>query len=86
MNMSANISPEKDKVQKQLATLIAEQLNIPADSINDKDTFEKLGADSLDRVELVMKIEEQFTIEISDEDAEKLQTVGQLADYIIAHR
>jgi acyl carrier protein len=81
-----NISSEKDKIRDQLTALIAEQLAIPAGSIGDENTFEKLGADSLDRVELIMKVEEQFNIEINDEDAEKLHNVGQMVHYIISRK
>ena len=68
----------RDVVKK----LIAEQLNKPVDGINESDTLVSLGADSLDQVEIVMKLEEHFGIEVNDADAEKICTVGQAINYI----
>ena len=63
--------------------IIAENLNIAVDSIKDDSHFvNDLGADSLNIVEVVMAIEEEFDIEIPDEDAETLLTVGQVKQYI----
>ena len=63
--------------------IIAENLNIDVDSVKDDSHFvNDLGADSLNIVEVVMGIEEEFDIEIPDEDAETLLTVGQLKQYI----
>ena len=63
--------------------LIAENLNISQDSIKDESNFmEDLGADSLNVVELVMAIEEEFDVDIPDEDAEMLHTVGDLKQWI----
>lgn len=68
-----------EKVQEK----IAEQLGIDTDDINMESSFiEDLGADSLDIVELLMALEEEFDIEIPDEEAEKLVTVGDVVDYI----
>ena len=71
-----------DEIFAKVSTVIANQLNIAQNSINEQATLESLGADSLDRVEIVMKLEEEFDIEINDEDAEKLTTLGQTVDYI----
>ena len=63
--------------------IIAEQLGVKSEEVTDEAKFvEDLGADSLDTVELVMALEEEFGIEIPDEDAEKLTTVGEAMKYI----
>jgi len=65
--------------------VVAEQLNVSVDEIKDDSKFaEDLGADSLDVVELVMALEEKFDIEIPDEDAEKIGTVGDAVVFIEA--
>ncbi len=66
---------------------IAEQLGVAADEVTPDASFiEDLGADSLDIVELVMALEEEFNVEISDEDAEKIRTVKDVVTYIEAHK
>ena len=63
--------------------IVAEQLGIGVDEINNESSFiDDLGADSLDTVELVMALEEEFDIEISDEEAENISTVQTAIDYI----
>ena len=63
--------------------LIVEQLDANSDSISDDDSFmDDLGADSLDTVELIMAFEEEFDIEIPDEDAENIRTVGDVLKYL----
>ena len=62
--------------------IIAEQLEISQDNINMETTFEEIDADSLDLVELVMALEEEFDIEISDEEIEKIKTVGDVINHI----
>ena len=70
-------------VQKEVITLIAEQLNLKADNIKNTDKFiEDLKADSLDIVEIVMTLEEKFEMSIPDESAEKMRTVQDITDYI----
>jgi len=77
------MSSLEDKVKK----IIAEQLSVSEDQITPEASFvEDLGADSLDTVELVMALEEEFEIEIPDEDAEKITTVHQAIDYINERR
>ena len=70
-------------VSERVKAIIVEQLGVPADEVSDGASFiEDLGADSLDIVELVMALEEEYDIEISDEDAEKILTVGDATKYI----
>ena len=70
-------------VDERVKKIIAEQLGVEEDEVTPEASFvEDLGADSLDTVELVMALEEEFGIEIPDEDAEKILTVGQALDYI----
>ena len=74
-------------VEEQVRGIIAEQLGLKADEIkNDASFVDDLGADSLDTVELVMALEEEFETEIPDEEAEKITTVQQAIDYINARR
>ena len=70
-------------VDERVKKIIAEQLGVEEDEVTSEASFvEYLGADSLDTVELVMALEEEFGIEIPDEDAEKILTVGKALDYI----
>ncbi|BDV43190.1 acyl carrier protein [Geotalea uraniireducens] len=73
-------------IEKRVKEIVAEQLGVDeAQVTNDASFMDDLGADSLDTVELVMALEEEFDIEISDEDAEKIQTVQDAVDYITEH-
>jgi acyl carrier protein len=70
-------------IEQRVKDIIVEQLGVNADQVTpDAKFIEDLGADSLDTVELVMALEEEFSIEIPDEDAEKILTVGKALDYI----
>ncbi|HDL60131.1 MAG TPA: acyl carrier protein [candidate division WOR-3 bacterium] len=70
-------------IMKELKEIIIEKLSVTEDQITEGARFqEDLGADSLDVVELVMAIEEKFNIEVPDEDAEKIRTVGDAVNYI----
>ena len=63
--------------------IIAEQLKIDVDAVtDDKNLMEDLGADSLDTVQIVMELEEEFNVEITDDEAETLTTVGAIKQYI----
>jgi acyl carrier protein len=74
-------------VEDQVRGIIAEQLGLKADEIkNDASFVDDLGADSLDTVELVMALEEEFETEIPDEEAEKITTVQHAIDYIRARQ
>ena len=73
-------------VEERVKSIIVEQLGVDAEEVTPDASFvEDLGADSLDTVELIMAFEEEFGVEISDEEAEKIQTVGQAIDYIKEH-
>ena len=73
-------------VEDQVRAIIAEQLGIKTEEIkNDASFVDDLGADSLDTVELVMALEEEFETEIPDDEAEKITTVKQAIDYINSH-
>jgi len=68
---------------EKIKAIIAEQLGVKVEEVVDTASFiDDLGADSLDTVELVMALEEEFSIEIPDEDAEKMKTVGDAIKYI----
>lgn len=74
-----------EEVSRKVKKVIAEQLGKPEEEIQEQASFlADLGADSLDIVEMVMTLEEEFDTEISDEEAEKIQTVQQAIDYIVA--
>ena len=73
-------------IEARVKKIIAEQLGVPeSDVTNEKAFVADLGADSLDTVELVMALEEEFETEIPDDDAEKITTVQQAIDYVSAH-
>ncbi len=70
-------------MEEQVKAIVAEKLGINVDQVKSESSFiDDLGADSLDTVELVMAFEEKFNIEIPDEDAEKLRTVGDAIGYL----
>lgn len=70
-------------LMERIKSIVAKQLKVELDDIKDENSFEEdLGADSLDRVELVMAFEEEFQIEIVDEDAENITTVEEAHNYI----
>jgi len=73
-------------VEEKVKHIIVEQLGVDAEEVKPEASFvDDLGADSLDVVELVMALEEEFGLEISDEDAEKLSSVQQAVSYITEH-
>lgn len=73
-------------IEERVAKIIVEQLGVKPEEVKPEASFvEDLGADSLDTVELVMALEEEFETEIPDEEAEKISTVQAAVDYIKAH-
>ncbi len=74
-------------IEAKVKSIIADQLGVSEDEIKMESSFiEDLGADSLDIVELVMAMEEEFEIEIPDEEAENIKAVGDAINYITAHK
>jgi acyl carrier protein len=81
--MGKEVGKSMAAVEERIKKIIAEQLGVEEEDVVPEASFvDDLGADSLDTVELVMAFEEEFDIEIPDEDAEKILTVGRAVDYI----
>jgi acyl carrier protein len=77
---------ERDDLFKKVRSIVADKLSISEDQVTEGASFiDDLGADSLDTVELVMALEDEFGLDIPDEEAEKLTTVGKAMDYIQGH-
>jgi acyl carrier protein len=80
------IMTDISNIEARVKKIIIEQLGVKEEQVTNEASFvEDLGADSLDTVELVMALEEEFELEIPDEDAEKITTVQQAIDYIATH-
>jgi len=78
---------DQGSVDERLKHIISEQLGVEESQVTPNASFEEdLNADSLDLVELIMSLEEEFGIEISEEDAEKIRTVGDAEEYIREHK
>ncbi len=78
------MSITKEEVYKKVKAVVVEQLGVSDEEVTEVASYtEDLGADSLDTVELVMALEEEFSTEIADEEAERLTTVGKTVDYIL---
>lgn len=76
----------REELLTKMKTIVADKLSISEDQVIEGASFiEDLGADSLDTVELVMALEDEFNMDIPDEEAEKLTTVGKAVDYILGH-
>lgn len=75
-----------ENLEARVKKVIAEKLGVDESAVKNSAAFiDDLGADSLDTVELVMALEEEFNVQIPDEDAEKITTVQQAIDYVAAH-
>ncbi|MBI5920131.1 MAG: acyl carrier protein [Betaproteobacteria bacterium] len=75
-----------ENIEQRVKKIVAEQLGVNESEIKNESSFvDDLGADSLDTVELVMALEEEFECEIPDEEAEKITNVQQAIDYVVAH-
>ncbi len=76
---------EREELLKKIKSIVSDKLSISEDQITEEASFiDDLGADSLDTVELVMALEDEFSMDIPDEEAEKLTTVGKAMDYILS--
>ena len=76
----------REEVYERVKEVLSEQLGVDENEITEEASFqEDLEADSLDLVELIMELEDQFGVKISDEDAQKIETVGQAVDYVTTH-
>jgi acyl carrier protein len=76
---------EREELLKKVKAIVADKLSISEDQVTEEASFiDDLGADSLDTVELVMALEDEFDLDIPDEEAEKMTTVGKAMDYVLS--
>jgi acyl carrier protein len=81
------MAASRDEVFERIREVLVERLSVEAADVTEEANFqEDLGADSLDLVEMIMELEDEFGIKIPDEDAQGIQTVGQAVEYVTSHQ
>jgi acyl carrier protein len=81
------VATSRDEIYERVKETLSEQLGVEESEITEASSFQDdLEADSLDLVELIMELEDQFGVKIPDEDAQKITTVGQAVDYVNTHQ
>jgi acyl carrier protein len=80
------VTLNREEALERVRSILVEQLGVDEEQVTEDASFQgDLDADSLDLVELIMELEDQFGLKISDEDAQKIATVGEAVDYVVAH-
>jgi acyl carrier protein len=80
------VTINREEALERVRGILVEQLGVDEDQVTEEASFQgDLDADSLDLVELIMELEDQFGLKISDEDAQKIATVGEAVDYVTTH-